>query len=210
MAFIPVPFTMEAELIYATPGGVAENTLYFFNTEGWDVDSLEGAGDVLRDWWDAKIKPLTSTQVSLSMMRLTDLNSSTGAQITVVTGLPEAGTIASPVLPSNVTCAIAFRTHTRGRSYRGRNYFIGLTEMYVSGDAVQEPFLGSLQAAYNDLLTYCEEASFDWVVVSRYSGKNVVTGKPIPRASGVTTNVVAATVDATIDSQRRRLAGRGS
>jgi hypothetical protein len=48
------------------------------------------------------------------------------------------------------------------------------------------------------------------VIASRFSGVDPDTGKPIPRTAGVTTNVITVVAaDLVIDSQRRRLPGRG-
>lgn len=210
MPFVEVPFVAEIELVYATPGGTAENTLYLKNTEGWDVESLTEAAGTVVTWWAENVAALISNQVSLVLVRATDLSSATSAQVNYSAPLPAAGAAVSPVLPSNVTLAVTFHTGLRGRSYRGRNYWIGLCEPQVSGDTVLSGNVEAIVDAYEQFRTDMIAAGYTWVVVSRYSGKDILTGKPLPRATGVATIVTTVTANPTVDSQRRRLAGRGS
>jgi hypothetical protein len=63
--------------------------------------------------------------------------------------------------------------------------------------------------AYSLLLDFGQDIGASWVVVSRFSGVDA-NGDPIPRAAGVTTPITSVlVVDNIVDSQRRRLPGRG-
>jgi hypothetical protein len=64
--------------------------------------------------------------------------------------------------------------------------------------------------AYNALGALLEPAGATWVVISRFSGVDPITHRPIPRSEGITTPIDnAAFTDNKSDSQRRRLPGRG-
>lgn len=81
----------------------------------------------------------------------------------------------------------------------------------VTLNTIDPTFLTNVAAAYRLLKipTSTIPADWSWVVVSRFSGVDSL-GKPIPRSSGVVELVVDAIfVDNIVDSQRRRLPGRG-
>lgn len=208
MPFIPVPATILAEMIYSTPGGRAENTLYFTYSTTIDAAALTNLGVVLEDWHETWVRPLQPASVSLTSIKLTSLVTDTSPAIEYVTGLPNVGSGGGTILPSNVTAAITFLTLFRGRNNRGRNYIVGLREGDVDNDTIQQGAVDAWIDAYEELLAAAEVADFPWVVVSRYNGVDG-NGKPIPRVSGQTTPVIAVKMDNTIDSQRRRLLHRG-
>jgi len=202
MAFVAVPNTVLVEMIHfnSTTVQYAENTLYFENSGGWDATSAGDLADALSDWWESTLGEQASPTWELSTIRVTDLSSATGFVVEHFPGLTATG--ASAALPGNVTVAISFRTESRGRSYRGRNYFIGLGEGSVTNDTVNSGIVTALVDAYEALAASVAALGAVHVVVSRVSGG-------VERETGVTTPVTAYRVDSTVDSQRRRLAGRG-
>ena len=69
--------------------------------------------------------------------------------------------------------------------------------------------MDSLKLAYEGLPSVATVAGYTWVVASRFSGVDA-EGDPIPRAAGITTPITTVLiVDNLVDSQRRRLSGRG-
>jgi len=112
-------------------------------------------------------------------------------------------------LPNNVAVTVSFRTGLSGRFARGRNYVSGLSEDAVVLNTVDSAVLADIQAGYEALQDVASDNTSTWVVVSRFSGVDG-DGVPIPRVEGVTTPITAVIiVDSIIDSQRRRLPGRG-
>lgn len=208
MPFVPVPSAIMAELVYNTPGGKAENTLWFTNPATHDASMLLDLCVALGTWWNAELRPVLSNEVSLASIKATSMVTATSPAIEYTTGFPIAGGAANPVLPSNVTIAITFLTAFRGRSNRGRNYIIGLSESAVQGDTIHPDYAADIKAAYDVLQAAVTPDGFDWVVASRYSGVDG-NGDPIPRVSGQTTPVTGTKIEPTIDSQRRRLRYRG-
>jgi hypothetical protein len=203
MPFIPVAGVAQAEIRMTWDDQKVENTLYFdFGTTPTSGD-LTTLGTDLLAWWTANIAPLTNQDVQLREIYLTDLTSATGAAVTVVPASPLFGEVNLDSLPNNVALCVSFRTAFRGRSFRGRNYVVGLSENQVSGSHVIETVSEQFVTAYEQLLSGGHAVSQTWVVVSRFTGN-------APRTAGVATPIdTVLVVDSTVDSQRRRLPGRG-
>lgn len=200
--YIPAANTVKAEMVYQGPGGVMVNDLYFMDPTGWVQEDLGVLAQNLRDWWVTSLKPHQSNQISLNKVRVTDLSSETGGYFEYSTDLPQSGGFASPVLPSNVTAAIKFSTANRGRSYRGRNYIVGLAEGHVDGDTLTGFTVPDFTTAYNAL--------DDGAVIEK--GRQVVVStcqNGVWLTDAVVTPVNARSLDNTVDSQRRRLLHRG-
>jgi len=210
MPFVPVENTALIEVRMLLDNQKVENTLYCLNDGGWDATSLAELATEVKDWWNDSYSQLCTTDVTLREVVCTDLTTETGAQATV-SGAGGVGAVGGGSFPSNVTLAVSFRTGLRGRSFRGRNYIVGVGGTEQLGiNTLDADYVANVATQYNNLFTEVFTGDFVWVVVSRYSGVDPDTGKPIPRVSGVTTPVTTVLVtDNTIDSQRRRLPGRG-
>jgi len=205
MAFIPANNVLMAEMIYTCQGQVCENTFNFeYATAVTPIDAA-GLGGALVGWWSAAVRPLVKADVILTKIKITNLTLSTGFVIDFATGLPLAGTYApASTLPNNVTVAIKWSTINRGRSYRGRTYFIGMPNDKVSNNQVIPAYITSLSAAYNQLIGL-DTGTNDGVlsVVSRWSNN-------APRVAAEVTEITNLSINPEVDSQRRRLAGRGA
>lgn len=204
MPFIPVANTVMAELRMTLDGQNVENTLYFEYAAVPSGPTMIQLAEFLIDWWENHYRELCGLGVQLREVFITDLTTPTGGAVGVAPDAALIGNVASPELPSNVTIAVSFRTAFRGRSFRGRNYFVGLTEGQVVQNQVDTSVLNSLKAAYDVIRTTVSTIGATWVVVSRFTNN-------APRIAGVTTPVESVTItDSVIDSQRGRLPGRGT
>jgi hypothetical protein len=211
MPFVPVPNTALVELRMTFDSQQVENTLWFEFGSDPDAAVLTTLASELESWWVGQYAPLISEQVVLREVVATNMSSASSVQVAQVAAGLETGTQTSPPLPSNASLTVSFRTGLRGRSFRGRNYIVGLTEDTNTGNQINAVYLSSVRDAYANLLPGIgAPTGATWVVASRFSG---VTGAgvPIPRATGVTTPITTVViVDDIIDSQRRRLPGRGN
>jgi hypothetical protein len=163
-----------------------------------------------------EIMPLLTELISLVRVVGTLLDAVDAFTVTNTSGLPTAGSIEESTaksFPGNVTMAVSFRTSAAGRSGRGRNYVPGLVDLRDGNSLLDDTYAGQVITAWQGLRAIAGDDGWSQVVVSRFSGSTIVDGKkvPTPRAAGVT-NVVTSTLltDRTLDSQRRRLPGRGS
>lgn len=192
-------------------GQQVENTLTFRLGATLTPSNLLTLCNDIEAWWIANYAPLTSGANSLVEVVATDLTTATGPSISVSPVGGDPGGVAGDFLPMNASLAVSFRTALRGRSFRGRNYFVGLADSNVAGNTVEAGLVAAIQDAYELLLPVGGTFTDDWiwVVASRFSGVDV-DGHPIPRAAGLTTPITSVViVDPTVDSARRRLPGRG-
>ncbi len=113
------------------------------------------------------------------------------------------GSLPGPVMPNNVTLAVAFRTGLAGRHNRGRNYWPLLLRAEVENNQVTPAKVAAMAGLYTYLYdTNLSDPLWAWAVISR----KVIP----PLATGRAVIIVQAKVnDRTIDAQRRRLPGRG-
>lgn len=203
MAFIPVPNTVMVEIRGVLFGQQVENTLYFLNNIGDpDLTAMEDLANDLFAWVATPFSDNLSTEYGFREIYVTNLTSSTSPTF----ALPIAGTgsVTGASLPSSSCICMSFRTAERGRSGRGRNYVSGLAEDEVTGNTLALSRADALRDAYAAIPTALVSGDWTWVIVSRYSNG-------APRATGLVIPVTTVTyADRFLDSQRRRLTGRGS
>ena len=210
MSFIPVPEVAECKLIYSDDNQVCMNTLYFsFGATPSAADLTLLAADV-GAWWGSYIAPAVCNVVFLDEVIATDMGSQFGAQGTADPVIQ--GGVTTEQAPNNASPCISFRTGFRGRSFRGRNYIVGLPNANLNVNIVDFDFQDAIRSAYQRLIDKTAgitNPAWDWCVVSRFSGVDT-NGKPVPRTTGIFTFVSEVLfVDSVVDSQRRRLPKRG-
>lgn len=204
MAFVETANTALAELIYIWRDQTVQNTLWFNKTLPYNLATLEDLGDALYNWFLAELSPNLSGDVALVGVKCTAQDSSTAPSWETSFATPIEGGSAGGSVTNNTTWAVQFSTGQRGRSYRGRNYVPGIPTSSVSGNVVGDSWAAAVVAAYGELSALEAAGHGAHVVVSRYSNG-------APRSSGLVTEVVSYRyVDLFLDSQRRRLPGRGS
>jgi len=203
MPFIPVTNCVMAELRFTLDSQHVENTLYFQRASAWTAPLGVLLGDHLFTWWVDNMSPSLSTQINLDSVHVTDLTAVDSFAVDFVPAASENGVIGGSALPNNCAICISFRTAARGRTGRGRNYICGLPQTHVAQNTLDTADGVAFVAAYNALPTVAGASAATWVVVSRF-----LNGAP--RTSGVTRSITTVLLDdLTIDSQRRRLPGRG-
>lgn len=205
MAFIPVPLTAQCNIRGTYIGEQVENTLYVRSNTAWSAVTLQILADQLLAWYDTSVLPLLSASYTLREVYAVDLASVTGPTATSTPIGVRVGGTSGDGMPGSVALCVSFRTGARGRSFRGRNYVPGVVEANVSNNVISATWSESVVLAYQQLLIPDEylPVSQEWVVVSRYANNQ-------PRAQGIATPVTQVlVVDNFVDSQRRRLPGRG-
>lgn len=203
MDFIPVPGVVQVELIYQWDSQTVETVLHYNADDPLDLTNYADIAAQLVTLWNANLKGCISTPVTLTQIKLTDLTAQNGPVLNYSTGLPVVSTLTGPALPNNCALVITKRTPLRGRSYRGRIYHPGLTEPDVTANLVAPARVTTILTAYNALRTFTAGSKVVYMcVVSRFADH-------LPRATGIATRVSGFTTDGLVDSQRRRLPGRG-
>lgn len=200
--FIPADKVARMEMVYSGPGGVAENVLNFEFEAQPTLSDLEALTAELEDWHSTLLYATQSEDISLILIRGRDLTEVDGSVSEIPVDPVQTGGIGSRVLPSNATLAMKQVSGFAGRSKRGRTFHIGLTELQVVGDAIVEDRQADLLNAYDGLLVGGSITVARLVVVSYCNLGNW-------RAAAAITPVNNFASDWVVDSQRRRLAGRG-
>lgn len=206
MPFIPALNVAQCSLRYTCAGPQVENTLYFRFVSDPDTGDLQNLADYLVTWRDQFLKPIQGAHCFFREVYAASLTTAFSPTVTAAVPTPVPGTYGGTPLPNNATIAVSFRTAGRGRSSRGRNYAVGLTETALSsllGQNVQPLYAASLITAYSEFFVNLP-TGWSWVVISR-------TVNGLPRADALVQTVTDVVLtDTTIDSQRRRLPGRGT
>jgi hypothetical protein len=203
MGFVPFNNTIKLEAIFTQDGQRIENVHHFQVDETPDVATCTALAQVYSVWWSDNLQPLVSSTVALTMIRCTILETESSPGVEFTGGLPKSGQGAAAALPMNVTVAVRWVTGLRGRSYRGRTYHIGLPEEHVTMNQVSTAHLTALKAAYEDLM------ALSIPVGPAVLGVASRVHNGVERPQGVITSAISVFIDPTIDSQRRRLPGRG-
>lgn len=200
--FIPVPNVAQFNLVFSYFGQECHNVYHLLNDSPFDQTSLAVASQVFIDWFEDNMLPLHTIDCSLVKVAARGMDTDSSPAIEVTNGLPLVGTEGAAGLPGNVTVAVKWSTALSGRSYRGRTYHIGLAEDQVTGNQIGTGTAEGMTAGYQALLTALEGTPYQLVVVSKFHNK-------LPRTTGIATQIQNCFVDRNVDSQRRRLAGRG-
>lgn len=207
--FIPFPKGCFISLRYTQYGSIMENTLWIFRDDlasGYSISELNdicGAGEL---WWTTHLAPLTSNTVTLFNVTARDMSEEDGNVVNF--GFLSVGALTAEPLPTNVTYVTTFNTGRAGRSYRGRNYFVGMVDtqtVTTDRNRVTTTFADALTAAYgelNDILQGINPAYSHHVASRMEDG--------VLRTEGVLTPVIGYYhADFYTDSRRPRLSGRG-
>jgi len=199
----PVPNTIQANVRYLLFGQLVENVYHIESPNGVDAQVLSDVLAQMASWASLSLHPLLSQSLVFTGVVVTNLSIEGGGQLAFeqVGGLPGGDVQVSE--PGNVSYCISLRTARIGRAYRGRKYIAGMPIDKRTGNTVNAGWAGALVQSFQDLVAVLQTINCFLVVVSR-------TLDLVERLVPVTETVVSiTTTDLFIDSQRRRLTGRG-
>jgi len=203
MPFVPFDNVIKIEGVYSWAGQVVENVHYYLVDETPNEDTARSLALAYRTWFFTYGPSITSNTAILTSVKWTIMEDENAPAGEYTTELPITGGRSSPSMPNNVTVAVKWLTAYRGRSFRGRTFHIGLTDDTANGSTLLVNFAQNLLTAYEDLIELTVDVGpAIMAVASRYS-------HGVLRERGIATPVINAAIDPTIDSQRRRLPGRG-
>lgn len=204
--FIPVPGTAKVAMVSTLNLQQMINTFHFKLTAGeWDAAGLNSLCEAVWNWYHDNIRPIQTNIAVMIRCTAVSLQSSTAAS-GAYSATPAAGAVSSPYVPNNVALVATLRTALRGRSYRGRFYLGGIPQAQLSGaNYIADSYAATFRTAMLALMTDADIAALEatWGVVS-------LRHDNAARSTGVFTPITTVDVDPTIDSQRRRLPGRGA
>ena len=159
--------------------------------------------DEFETWLTDELLPNVSEDYEVTAITARDLTTITGALIERPQDPFLAGGQAAGALPNNVALCTTWFTSLAGRSYRGRTYVAGLDETNVTLSRILSGTASAFATVMVELVNMIAAIGYDLVVASFYTAL-------APRVSAVLTPIIAAGVNTVMDSQRRRLPGRGN
>lgn len=203
MAFIPTPNAVRVSIEFTFGLSTVVLTLAFKFPTAPSVADMQELAESLNGWRATYLNPLLHTSAVCTRIKCVDQSSSNAPTYELVPISEQAGTRSGTPLPNNVACVASWLTGNRGRSYRGRMYLFGMVQTdELTTTSFTTSYLTTAAAAAAALGTAATAAGFTHVILStRANGA--------PRTTGVATPVTTTRVENLIDSQRRRLAGRG-
>lgn len=203
--FIPAPSSAKLELVMQLHGQIIENVLYVqYPTDPSESDIRNLAQGAIGAW-DSTLGTIMSNDVYLVKCIATDVSQENSFQYEAEPAVLTQGQVNVAALPSNVTVTTKFASGLSGRSQRGRAYWVGLTELQVTGNALVEGFALQISEQWGNFFALLSELdpSPDHVIVSYCHNGAWRTTAQVTLVSNYVT-------DPNTDSQRRRLNGRGS
>jgi hypothetical protein len=203
--FIPAPNCASVEIFYSYNGVVMEN---HFNVHkgspysGADLVALRGVVDT---WDNVTWKGSRINTASVFRYRCKALDTNSSPMDDYYLPTPRPGTIGGAGLPGNVTMCFKIATANAGRSFRGRWYLVGLSTLNLgaTGNQYNVGSANAIVSWLNLLQTNLAAAGHTLVVLSYANNKAWRTTAVATPSTGF------LIVDYNLDSQRRRLTGRG-
>ena len=206
MPFVPAPNIMQVEIRATRNGSNIENRVMVNNLGTVDAAALEAIAILVWNWAEGSYFPQLPVDVALREVVATDLTTDTGGQFTYAPDSTTVGSVTGQALPNEVSLCVSLRSTSRGRSARGRFYWMGLAITHMLTDNEVQPAFGSYAAtALSGLISDISTAGGELTIVSYFHDGVARPGGPVyfPVVS-------ALIVDPIVDSMRSRKPGVGN
>lgn len=171
----------------------------------WDTGAQNDLAAEYSDWWNLNVQAFTMATYVMSEIVVTQL-AENGLQTIWTAGLPQSGSVTGDGLPLSIAACVTLSTGRAGRAGRGRQFIGCLGEGASSGSRFTPQFVIAVNTAFENLVSLPATGglgNYDLVVYSTELNK---TRRAVGLASPVTSAYLR---DNIVDSQRRRLPGRG-
>lgn len=202
MAFSPLPNGVKVAMEFTKDGQLIVNVYHITTTLPLISANLTAIANAFLTWWTTDLRTVQSSALVLSRIRALDVSVEDGAEGIVIPSSNQAGAIAGTDAPNNVALVVTHLTGRTGRSFKGRTYLAGVPSASVAGSTYNGAAVAAIATEFTDLPTRLAAVSGTHVVASYF---NNGVKRPIAVASTVT----AYRVNDIIDTQRRRVPGRG-
>lgn len=203
MAFIPAPNTVRLCLQFVWASQTVEICMAFLKNAAVTDPDMAALTAAMEAWRQSDLRTVQSAEITANQWVATLLTTATSSVLITPITVNRIGTVAGISVSNNVTLATTFQTALRGRSYRGRAYTPGLPQSQVLDSlSFSSAFVANVTSAYAAIPA---ALPVGWThVVASYQNNNVA------RSTAARTPVTAYRTETNIDSQRRRLFGRGA
>lgn len=207
MAFQPIPNTAKLLLQFVVDGQKVENVFYAQDEGGWTPSKLmvlaQAAFDEIETNWMSSF----NSDCSLVSVVARDMSTEGGSLVTFGGSGPVGGTQTGTPAPNNVTLAIHKVLGISGRHSKARAYWpqIRVNDL-VSPNTIAASAAATICQHYRDLKVAIE--TVDGITALLGSAELVDGG--VALAVGIFHTILDfVCLDLVVDSQRRRLPGRG-
>jgi hypothetical protein len=205
MTFVPAPNVVQVNQRATLFDQQIENVHYILTPPGeLSAADVQAVADAANDAWIQNLLAVLTLDYIFRETYATDLTTQTAPAATSAAPAATTGLVTAEAAPANVALCVSLRTNGRGRSARGRQYISGLNVNDITGNQFDTAAAQAVVDAFNGYAADIYNAGYQVVVLSRYENKQ-------PRTEALVQPLtVAVLTDTFIDSQRRRLTGRGS
>lgn len=198
MASILLPLGIRVAVEFNLNGKVVVNIYHVTTTDPIVTVKLVDIAQVFVAWWDTYLSVNMSDEIALFQVTALDMSVPNGEKITVVVSPEVPGLLVQSVLSNNVAAVVTLKTAKTGRSFQGRAYLAGLSELEVVGNTIIAARVTVILSHFPELVSSLGTNAAKLVVASFQSGG-------VPRETGVATEVDAFSMNDRVDTQRRRL-----
>jgi hypothetical protein len=203
MAFTSWPHGIQLCFDFVTAGQNWQFCLALRKSAGDpNVTDLQTVADQAASWWTNSLKQYVPAETTLRQTRATDMTVSGGP--VRLNAINSPGTQSGDPVTNNAALVVSGRTEKRGRSYRGRSYISGLDKGSLTDAAnFSSVYAAHFPTVFAVLQATLDTYGFDVGVISKQHDG-------VPTNPAEFNEVVAYSADTKVDSQRRRLSGRGT
>lgn len=196
------PLVCKVSMIFKRDTRNFVNTFHVDKPAEWDLTEMAVLAQDFVDWWNTSYKQPVVDDVSLIQVQVRKYDPVAPLAYDLNVSPPSPGAGTGEPLPGNVTSTVSWRTGLAGRRFRGRIYVPGYSEPSVDVNDL-------LSSVAVNLLSSAAAALINSALTS---GKLTIFHPPKDPPTpydNTTTDVLTAVVENIVDSQRRRLPGRG-
>jgi len=190
------PAVVRVAMLFSRDTRTFVNTFHCTKPSAWTVAQMATLANQFVTWWSTQYRNLSWIGISLTQVQVRLYDPSNPLAYDLTLGTPAPGVINTAPDPASATLSVSWRSGLAGRKYRGRFYTVGMVEAQSQdNDTVSSAYVitaGNIAAALlSDLLA----AGIQLVIFHR--------------VDNTLTPVISSIIENLVDSQRRRLAGRG-
>jgi hypothetical protein len=205
MAFQPVPDTARFAIVHqSSTGDDVINVLYFRRQGAWGLQELSAAAQTLATVWTNDVMPHLSFGTYLHRVQARGERVVDDVSFEFALSSPVAGGRTGDPLPYQCSFCVTHLTGLVGRYNRGRTYFGYLSEIDVGSGLISVARANGLRDGLGSVRNIMSNSGWTHVVVSRVRNR-------VRLPTAVTVDVIGYKyTDLLVDTQRRRVLGRGS
>lgn len=190
------PLICRVNMVFSRDTRTFNNTFHVYRAAGWSLATMTTLATAFESWWNANYKTFVWTGIALTQIQVRNYNPVLPLAYDYTPSTPISGLATGSPDPASATLATSWRTGLAGRKYRGRFYTVGMLEGHSQdNDTVTGAYVVAAGTAASTLIANLVAAGFSLMIFHRIDN--------------TFTQVVSTVVENLVDSQRRRLAGRG-